>query len=347
MRYHTLARLIGKLTGWLGSALILSGCQVEAQAFRTIPSALDVRGEGARIIAEEWWIQFTLGTLVFLGVIGLLGYIMVLQKRRQADLSVDLEDVDGRFWIWGGGVVMPAIILTAVLVFQIRSMLALSAPPGNPNNMLTIEVIGHRWWWEVRYPELGIITANQIHIPAGEPVRFNVTSADIIHSFWVPQLHGKIDMNPGDTNSIWMQANEPGFFRGICAEFCGLQHARMQFIVVAEPADQFAEWMERAAQPAPEPVDEQTVRGQQVFLESPCALCHAIAGTPADARVGPDLTHLASRLTLAAGSIENTRGSLAGWIIDSQHVKPGNLMPPIDLTSEELQALLDYLETLE
>ncbi len=326
-------------------AFSITGCGVEAPASRTTPSALDVQGEGARIIAVEWWFQFWLATIIFLGILGLLGTIIYRQHRHPLDLSVDMDDSGGMKWIWIGGIALPVIVLSAVFAFSLRSSMALASPPRQETT--TIEVIGHRWWWEVRYPEEGIVTANQIHVPVGQPVRLHVTSADVIHSFWVPQVHGKIDLIPGESNSIWLQADVPGVYRGICSEFCGLQHARMNFMLVAETPERFQEWVEHERRPAVAPESELAQLGQQVFLSSSCVYCHTIRGTPAVGQVGPDLTHLANRLTIAAGTLENTPGNLLGWIVDPQHIKPGNLMPPTHLTGEELQALLAYLGRLQ
>lgn len=337
------------LMGAATVVLTLAGCAT-APAGTGMPNALDTRGPVASRIASEWWIQFILGTAVFLVVAGLLIYI--LYRRRVSNIpvrevSIDLNPAEeGRLWIWWGGIIIPIIILTFLLGLSMYGHVTLAAPRDNPD-ALTVEVIGHRWWWEVRYPEEGIVAANEIHIPVGRPVEVHLTSRDVIHSFWAPQLAGKMDLTPGDTNSIWIQADEPGVFRGLCAEFCGLQHANMQFVVVAEEEGDFGAWLERERQPAPEPQDETTRTGQQVFLGSSCVYCHTVRGTNATGELGPDLTHLASRLTLAAGILDNNRGNLAGWIIDPQHLKPGNLMPPTNLSGPELQALLAYLESLE
>lgn len=327
------------LMGAVLAALFLAGCAGEA------PSALDPRGVAAAEIATLWWISFGLGTAVFLVVTGLLLYIVFVRARGADIPDKDAHPADGRLWIWVGGIIVPLIILVIFLFFNLRSLNAL-ASPATPTTV-TIEVVGRQWWWEVRYPDEGITTANEIHIPVGQPVQIRLTSADVIHSFWVPQLHGKIDMNPGQLNSMWLQADEPGVYRGICAEFCGVQHARMQFLVVARPAEDFEAWLERERQPAPAAVDENVRRGQQIFLGSACVYCHTVRGTNATGNLGPDLTHLASRRTIGAGMLENNRGNLAGWIVDPQHIKPGNLMPPTNLHGSELQALLDYLETLQ
>jgi cytochrome c oxidase subunit II len=327
--------------------LFFTSCSL-VQADDNIPNLLDPKGPIARTISTEWWIQFALGMIVFLVVTGILIFILYVRTVRgwtAGEVPVDMDPADqGRSWIWIGGVIVPVVILVFLLGVSIYGHVSLAAPGAVP--IMRIEVIGHRWWWEVHYPEEGIITANEIHIPVGEPVEIYLTSRDVIHSFWVPQLAGKLDMNPGETNSMWIQADEIGVYRGICAEFCGLQHARMQFMVVAEPREDFEAWVEREKQPAPEPQTDPAFQGQQVFMETTCHFCHTIQGTNAAGVVGPDLTHIASRLTLAAGSLENNRGNMGGWIMDPQSLKPGVLMPPTDLTGEELQALLAYLDTL-
>jgi cytochrome c oxidase subunit 2 len=202
----------------------------------------------------------------------------------------------------------------------------------------------------VRYqdpaPSRSFSTANEIHIPVGRPVELTLRSIDVIHSFWVPNLHGKKDLIPGQVNTLLLQADRAGVFRGQCAEFCGLQHANMALHVVAEPQEQFAKWQAQQRRPAPEPANDAQRRGREVFMASSCVLCHKIGGTMAGGVTGPDLTHVASRLSLAAGTLPNTRGHLAGWIVDPQMHKPGNNMPPNLLSPGDLQALLSYLDTL-
>jgi cytochrome c oxidase subunit 2 len=336
----------GQAIIWL--LLIVGGVScAEAPGDVDIPNALNPAGPAAGEIATLWWVMFGLGTFVFVLVLGIMLYT-VLAGRRQDEDAVEEALVDeetGRRWLWLGGVALPAVILPIVLFFNLRTLAAVDQPPQPA--VVNIEVVGHRWWWEVRYPDEGFTTANEIHVPVGQPVNIQLTSRDVIHSFWVPELHGKRDLNPGDTNTFWLQADEPGEYRGLCAEFCGEQHARMQFIVVASTPEQYQSWVQQQRQPAPEPTDEVTRRGQQVFLGSACVYCHTVRGTNATGDLGPDLTHLGSRRTLAAGTVANNRGNLAGWILDPQHIKPGNLMPPTNLPASDFQPLLEYLETLE
>jgi cytochrome c oxidase subunit II len=192
----------------------------------------------------------------------------------------------------------------------------------------------------------GATTANEIHVPVGRMVVLELRSTDVIHSFWPISLGAKRDQIPGKENSLWLRADRPGVYRGQCAEFCGHQHAKMAFLVVAERPDSFERWLATQRDTAATPADSLTRRGQEVFLGSSCVMCHAIAGTPAGSRIGPDLTHLAGRRTIAAGTLPNTRGNLAGWIVDPQTIKPGAKMPPNLLPPADLQALLAYLETL-
>jgi cytochrome c oxidase subunit 2 len=218
-------------------------------------------------------------------------------------------------------------------------------------NPLLLKVTARQWWWEVQYEEGGpsefVTDANEIHLPVGRTVAIDLHSPDVIHSFWVPNLHGKRDMIPGHPTRIFLRADEPGTYWGQCAEFCGYEHAKMRFAVIVEPPDQFKSWLEAQRKPAAPPQSDSERRGQQVFLGTTCIMCHTIQGTPARGTVGPNLTHIASRTRLAAGTLPNTRGHLAGWVADPQRIKPGVRMPMNPLSPEELRTLLDYLESLK
>ena len=208
-------------------------------------------------------------------------------------------------------------------------------------------MIGHQWWWEVRYPGTNAVTANELHIPVRTPVRIEVKTADVIHSFWVPELNRKIDTIPGRTNVVELDADAPGRYRGQCAEFCGLQHAHMAMYVFVDEPDAFRRWLEAQERPAASPAGGQAAEGERLFMNGPCSSCHAIRGTDADGYVGPDLTHVASRTTLAAVTIPNDRENLREWIVDSQHVKPGNQMPNFNVSGRKLDALVAFLEGLK
>jgi cytochrome c oxidase subunit 2 len=323
---------------WLvGVALwmVTTGCAPDGA-----PSVLDPRGLGARRIEGLWWLMFWISVVVFLVVLGFLVAAYFKSRRRQSRAG---EARWGEPVVVIGGIVAPSLILAAVFVVSLRDMMALSAPP--EETRLTIDVIGHDWWWEASYRNTEAVTANEIHIPVDVPVRLRLSTGDVIHSFWVPQLQAKTDMISGQVTNMWLEADEPGRYRGQCAEFCGLQHAKMVFYVVAEPPDQFQQWLENEASSAPEAEAGTVARGRDEFLQSSCTGCHAIRGTPARSDVGPDLTHLARRETIA-GVLPNTRENLALFITDPQEVKPGAIMPPTEFTTEELDALLDYLESL-
>ncbi len=284
--------------------------------------SLDPAGPVAAEIAELWWWLLVLGALVYLLVIAVL--LRALTRRHGPAPGLLLV---------GGGVVLPAVVLTAVFGLSLRSMRAI---PHEAHGALVIDVVGHQWWWEVRYPGAGVVTANEIHVPVGRPVDLQVVSADVVHSFWVPELAGKIDALPDYANSLLIQADAPGEYRGVCAEFCGLQHAKMNLLVVAQPEAEFAAWLAAQAQPA-------VGAPPQVLHGAGCGDCHTIRGTGAAGEMGPDLTHVASRRTLAANTLLNTPEHLRRWLEDPQQVKEGTQMEAVDLTAAELDALLTYL----
>lgn len=332
--------------GALAMSTVLSACG-------RAPAVIDPFGPAAAKINTLSWILIGLGTVIYVGVCAFL--LVALFRRRSAthsDSQIDgsrIAEEQGqrtgkRIVIWGG-MVMPSIVLLVIAGLTLNTLLALATDP--EEELLTIEVIGHQWWWEVNYPEENIVTANEIHIPVGRPVRIMLEAEGVVHSFWVPQLHGKLDMIPGRTNSFTIQADEAGEFRGICAEFCGIQHARMLFLVIAKEPEEFDQWLTEQQQPAAMPESPSAQQGMRFFLETPCAQCHAIAGTTAEGRLGPDLTHFAGRREIGAGTMKNTRENLAAWLLNPQERKSGNLMPATTMTDEELTALLDYLATLQ
>jgi cytochrome c oxidase subunit 2 len=304
------------------------------------PSVLSPEGRSAERVGGLWWLMLWISTAVLAVVVGLI--VVAIVRRGRAGAEVDpARPRWGEPFVVVAGVVLPVAILVAVFVVSVREMNAITRE--GDDAALTVEVVGHMWWWEARYPG-GAVTANEIHIPTGQTVRFEVTTVDVIHSFWVPQLAPKIDMVPGRVNVVHVRTDTPGTYRGQCAEYCGLQHANMALFVVAEPPDEFERWLgnERASAVAPD-----RAPGLDVFLRSSCVGCHTIRGTDASGQLGPDLTHLASRETLAAGTIENTRQNLADWITNPQAIKPGAVMPPTEITPEELAMLIDYLEGLD
>jgi cytochrome c oxidase subunit 2 len=252
-------------------------------------------------------------------------------------------------WVVGG-----AIGITGVLLFvmMISSFIATHRTAAlAASSTLTINVYGHEWWWEIEYPDEGqpyriVRTANEIHVPAGTVVDIHGTSRDVIHSFWAPNIHGKKDLLPGYWNDLTLEVDQPGTWRGQCAEFCGLQHAHMAFYIVAQSREDFDHWRAAQLKPADGPQSPQTLHGRDVFLSHPCMMCHTIRGTTAGAKVGPDLTHIASRSTIAAGTLINNTGNLTGWIANAQSIKPGCRMPPNPMPANDLNDLVAYLETL-
>jgi cytochrome c oxidase subunit 2 len=327
-------------------ALALAGCSGPQ-------SALDVAGVQAGRVASLWWLTLAICATVYLIVMALL--VATIARRRHGTIGdapvVAWEPSSERRTrrIVAVGVALTVAILLLFLVADFITGRELGDLDGR--NALVIEVIGHQWWWEVHYadsiPANRIVTANEIHIPVGRSVMFKLSSADVIHSFWIPRLHGKKDMIPGYANTMWVRADSAGVFRGQCAEFCGYEHAKMALTVVAEPAASFARWAAAQRGPAASPTDTLARRGREVFLAGQCIMCHTIAGTPAGGKVAPDLTHFASRSTIAAGTLPNTTGHLAGWILDPQSIKPGCNMPSNALVPDDLQALLAYLGSLQ
>lgn len=314
------------------------------------PSVLDPRGPRAALTSDLGWLMFGLATVIFGVVVMIMLVALVRRRGDSSDLSRPglrpASDRGGHAFIIGGGMIFPVVTLSILVALTLRTLVALSAPTSPAS--LTVQVVGHQYWWEVRYPGTQVTTANEIHVPAGQPVNLELSSVDVIHSFWVPQIMPKIDMIPGHPNTSWIQADQPGEYRGQCAEFCGLQHAHMAFLVIADPPDGFAAWLANQQKPAAQVDDPSLLRGAQVFASAGCITCHAVRVGPeaTGGRIGPDLTHLASRQTLAAGLLENTPGNLAGWISNPQALKPGNQMPVLNLDAASLQALVAYLQTL-
>ena len=334
--------------------------------------ALDAAGPQSHRIETLWWLFFWVCAVVYALVILFLLVPVFLHRSGQrsagadagagaghgmgagpaADVPVTRPDPASsrlKTTVVGGAVFITTIVLFVLLISDFVTGRGIHTNP-DPNP-LTIKVTGHQWWWEVRYedpvPSNIVSGANEIHIPTGRPVKFELSAGDVIHSFWIPNLHGTKDMVPGHPISTWFQADRAGTFYGQCAEFCGHQHANMRIAVIAHTPQKFDEWLRAQRQPPKQPATDAEKKGQQVFLASTCILCHTIQGTNAGARLGPDLTHVGSRWAIAAGAIPNTPGHLAGWILDPQKIKPGARMPPTPLGPRDLRALLEYLEGLK
>lgn len=300
-------------------------------------SALNPQGPNAAAIAEISWVLFAGGSVIFLLVMALAAWAV---WRRPAFLA-------RHGMIIAGGIAFPVAVLSALLVYSLLRAASLSAqpPPG-----LRIEVTGYQWWWRIDYlaPDGSVefVTANELRIPVGEHVEVALRSADVLHSFWVPALAGKLDLVPGKDNRLRLAAARPGTWRGQCAEYCGGPHAQMAFYVVAAEREEFERWREQQRRPAVA-VDAEKQKGQSLFL-SHCAACHTVRGAPAQGRLGPDLTHVASRLSIGAGILPNDVRTIGAWIASSQHIKPGNLMPDFrEFSDDDLHALAAYVASLK
>ncbi len=323
----------------LGAAvtgLLVAGCSASA------PSTLEPAGPGARRVEGLWWLLFWISSGVFVIVLAVLAFAVL--RRRRTGVA---HRGDGTRFVVGAGAVVPFTVLTAVFLVGLHDMDRLSEPPQDGAEEVRIEVTGHRWWWEVRYPAVDAVTANEIHIPAGANVRIDLRTADVVHGFWVPELMPKTDMISGRVNTMWLRADRPGTYRGHCAEYCGLQHGNMAFHVVAHPKAEFDAWLAQLARPAPKPVSAAERRGMAVFEQTGCAACHTVRGTAADGTVGPDLSTIGSRWSIGAGAAPNTPGHLGGWIVNPQTIKPGNEMPPQPVPADRLPDLIAYLRSLK
>ncbi|HKU55493.1 MAG TPA: cytochrome c oxidase subunit II [Gaiellaceae bacterium] len=301
-------------------------------------------------ISNLFWVMTGIAFGGLALVTGLLVWAWV-RRRRRGFGSTDPDDPHpgekpAWFVVVGGGVVFPLMVVIALFIVGDWAIINVTEAPSASSTTLTVDAVGHQWYWAFRYPGTKAVTADEMHIPVDTRVNLVATTADVIHSFWVPELNRKIDTIPGQQNRILLYANKVGVYRGQCAEFCGLQHAHMGMLVFVQPKAQFQAWLRKQAAPAAAPATALARQGQDAFLSGPCSSCHTIRGTSARGFVGPDLTHLASRTTLAGVLIPNSRTYLAHWIVDSQHFKPGNQMPDFHLGRSKLDSLVAYLEGL-
>jgi cytochrome c oxidase subunit 2 len=305
-------------------------------------SALEPAGRAADIIFEIFWWMTAVGVVIWIAVIVLAVWAARIAPEAHSHRR-------SSFFIIGGGAVIPTIVLTALLIYGLAPLPALLAPA--PEGSLRIYVSGEQWWWRVRYQSPQgdqVVLANEIRLPVNEPVEFHLESPDVIHSFWIPSLGGKIDMIPGRATRIALTPTKTGVFRGACAEYCGTSHALMSFDVVVHEKQDFARWLEHQQTPALSPSAADAERGRQLFLASGCGACHTVRGTPANGVIGPDLTHVGSRLSIGAGALPNNAEALTRWLARTDHVKPEVLMPAFGmLPDEELRALAVYLEGLK
>jgi cytochrome c oxidase subunit 2 len=305
-------------------------------------SPLSPDSEAGRQIATLWWWMLVIATIVFLGAVLLLVMAWFRRGRRGLPLFGENERLStGLVVVFG--MAIPIVVNVAVFIFANLVVIHQTEAPAKASTAMTVTVIGHQWFWEVRYPGSTAVTANEIHIPVDTRVNLVARSDDVIHSFWVPELNRKIDMIPGQANRLLLDADDPGVYRGQCAEFCGLQHAHMVMKVFVDPPAEFRDWLRREALPAPRAASPDARVGEQVFMSNGCADCHTIRGTKADGDVGPDLTHVGARTTIAGAILENTPQNMRAWIADPQHFKPGAKMPGLKLTDAQVDELADYL----
>jgi len=328
--------LLAALLLGLVSCLAVAGCGVQVPAWRTLSPDSDF----ARLILDVYEDLFWWCAGIFVVVEALLLYALFRYRRREGDSEVP-NQVHGFTALEIGWTLLPAAILFFIAIPTVRGVFEINGPPPDPDP-LEISVIGHQWWWEFQYPELGFVTANELHVPVGRTAALTLTSADVIHSFWVPELGGKRDLNPGSENRLWFTPSETGVHYGQCAELCGTSHANMRMRVFVDDSASFAAWS--ASMSAPATADS---AGAMTFLISGCAACHSIAGTLAQGKVGPDLTNFGRRATLAAGMLANTPENLSGWLRNPDSVKPRALMPDLNLDEQRIDDLVRFLEGMK
>lgn len=326
--------------------VFLSGCEAAQSTYNAHGPAAD------RIATLSWamTITFLVTTVVMWGLIAWAA----VRRRGTLMEHAPVDAGGGQGWIAVGGLLIPLVVLCVFFVLGLR--LLASFPLHDPMNQRYLKpdilVTGHQWWWEVQYLDGPVsehfTTANEIHIPANRPVTLEVESHDVIHSFWVPALHGKVDLIPGHPNFIRIEASHPGNYTGQCASYCGEEHALMRLLVVAQPSDEYQAWVEGQLKPGADPKTPDAVAGEQIFLSGACSMCHTVRGTVAGGRVAPDLTHIASRQYIAANVFPNNRGNLEAWITHAQSMKPDAQMPDLtQFTGTQLQQLTDYLQQLK
>lgn len=330
-------RALGLLTSlWLPAAA--------AAAPGPIPSIFDPLSPPAESIRTLAMLLLAICGAIFVVVGGLMVYCVVRFRQRDGDPDHEPPQIYGSNQIELAWTVIPLLIVFVLFLVTTRTLIAIeNAQP--PADALHVRVIGHQWWWEFRYPDQEVVTANELHVPLGRATFLTLESADVVHSFWVPQLNGKTDVIPNRVNRLWFEPQVAGLYLGQCAEYCGTQHARMMLRVIAHPPEEFDAWVAQQRQPAAEVAAASA--GRDLFQSVACINCHRIGGTVADGVFGPDLTHLMSRETIAAGAALNTPEMLHAWITDPDTIKPGALMPAMKLADDEVEQIVAYLTTLK
>jgi cytochrome c oxidase subunit II len=343
-------------TGAMRRSLLVAICFAMASATRVAcaegprntPSIFSPASTPAASIAGLSWFVLAITGGIFVTVGGLLAWAIFRYRARTDDDGSEPPQIYGSTQVELAWTVIPILIVVVLFLTTARIIFAIQDAP-KPQAALDVTVIGHQFWWEFRYPKLGIVTANELHVPVStaldpQPTFLHLLSADVDHSFWVPQLAGKTDLIPNHPNETWIEPQQTGLYVGQCAQFCGIEHARMLLRVYVDTPEQFEAWVNQQKQPGVQ--DPQAAAGRHIFETEACTNCHTIAGTASRGTFGPDLTHLASRVTLASGAAMNTPGNLRAWIQDPNSVKPGALMPAMQLSNEQIDQLVAYLETL-
>jgi len=338
------SRVVGILVLVAGIFLAAGLCNASPGSENQSPNIFDPRSPNAKSLYHLSNFVLVITGLIFVVVFGLLVYVVVKFRDRTTDTWREPAQVYGSTQIELAWTVIPILIVVVLFLTTARVIHGIQDAP-KPPHALSVTVIGHQFWWEFRYPELGIVTANELHLPVNKPTYLKLLSADTDHSFWVPQLAGKTDLIPNRINEMWMEPEQTGTFLGQCAQYCGTQHAKMLLRVSVESPEDFDTWVRTQKQTAIQ--DEKELVGKHVFESTSCVNCHAVGGTNGTGRFGPDLTHLMSRKTIAAGAARNTHENLRLWIENPDAIKPGSLMPAMKLSDADLDALVRYLETLQ
>lgn len=334
-----------KSSAWVALlSLVLSGCQAA-------PAITSPASTSAKAITDLLWIFFGISALVFVVIEGLLLFVVFRYRHNGNKVTTEElpKQVEGNprlELIW---TLVPALSLLILFIVSVGTLRALVEPPTDSaavKNIVNVRAIGHQWWWEFEYSDEGILTADEMHVPVNSVVYVSVDSADVIHSFWVPQMGGKIDVVPGHTNNTWFQPTEIGTFTGECSEFCGGAHAMMRLDLVVESQADYEAWLTAQKAPSVKPTGD-AILGEKVFFEEGCSGCHQINGTPADGLIGPNLTHFASRKSIGGKVLDNTPENLAFWLGNPAEYKPGVLMPKLNLTPERIKLLVVYLDSLK
>lgn len=337
-------RVVGILVLVVGVLFAAGLCTASPGSDNPVPSMFDPRSPNAKSLYHLSNFVLAITGAIFVVVFGLLAYVIVKFRDRTTDAWREPAQVYGSTQIELAWTVIPILIVVVLFLSTARVIHAIQDAP-KPAQAGTVTAIGHQFWWEFRYPELGIVTANELHLPVGTPIYLKLLSADTDHSFWIPQLAGKTDLIPNHINEMWMNPEQTGTFLGQCAQYCGTQHAKMLLRVSVESREDFDTWVRAQKQPAVQ--DEKEAAGRHVFESTSCVNCHGVGGTNGTGHFGPDLTHLMSRRTIAAGAALNTHEELRLWIQNPDAIKPGSLMPAMKLSDADLDALVRYLETLQ